>query len=220
MKKISLAFCLLLIAHCSLLYAYDWGLQLNQSFGIEGVTGDSQDNSLSYSGTLLPWLSAPLGSSGNSAGKLYLSAGVTVLYTEEYPDKTTFFIPELFRTELTWRVGAGNEVKLGRMPYTDPLGFIASGLFDGAQFSLALGNNSFSTGLWYTGLLYKKSANITMTGDDSISFSEELDYGRFADTYFASRRLLITLDWDNPYLAPWLRMKASFIGQFDLSGSD
>ena len=221
MKKFHYILCSLLIACCPLIYAFDWGLQLNQTLNIDGVSNgsDSQDHKLGYSGTLLPWFSAPFGSS-HCVGKLYLSAGITALYTEKYTDKTTFFIPELFRTELTWHVGTGNEVKLGRMLYTDPLGFIASGLFDGARFSVALGNGVFSTGLWYTGLLYKKSANITMTADDNIAYNEEFDFSRFGDTYFAPRRLIIAMDWDNPYTAPWLRLKASFIGQFDLSHSD
>ena len=149
MKPFFLIRCSLLITLCFLfsvpsLLAYDTGLQLNQTLNVEDVTGDtgSQDNILSYSGTLLPWLSVPFGSPGNNTGKLYLSAGFTVLYTNEYADKTVFCIPELLRTELTWRSGENNEIKFGRMNYTDPLGFIASGLFDGARFSFSLNNSA------------------------------------------------------------------------------
>ena len=220
MKRFYFVLCSLLLALGSSfpVLCYDWGLQLNQAFGIEGVPDESND--ILYSGTLIPWFSMPLGSSENNAGKLYLSAGMTVLYTNEYDDKTTFFIPELLRTELTWRFTAGNELTVGRMLYTDPLGFIASGLFDGARFSTVLKDNTFGAGIWYTGLLYKKNANITMTGEELISYHEELDYAEVQDTYFAPRRLVAALDWENPYLAPWLRLKASLIGQFDLNDSD
>jgi len=222
MRKFPFVLCLLLFVFCSLLSlnAYDWGLQLNQSLGVEGVSGESQDNSLTYSGTLVPWFSLPFGSPAYNAGNLYLSAGVTLSYPSESGDRAVLFIPELLRTELSWRIGTNSEIKIGRMNYSDPLGIIANGLFDGARFSFSLNNSSFSAGLWYTGLLYKKSANITMTDNDMDAYREELDYARFGDTYFAPRRIIAAFDWNNPYLANWLRLKASLIAQFDLSGSD
>ena len=209
---------LLLITSASPLSAFDWGLQLNQTLDAEGVTDESND--ILYSASLIPWLSTPLGPAGSKAGKLYLSAGISILYTSEYTDKTTFFVPELLRTEFSWRTGAGHEIRLGRMLYSDPLGFIASGLFDGARFSFAVKNNTLGAGVWYTGLLYKRNAIITMKNDELLSYHQELDYKNFGNTYFAPRRLMAAFDWENPYLAPWLRLKASLIGQFDLSGSD
>ena len=218
MKNNSRIICSLLVVLCWLLLpalslsAMDWGLQLDQTLGFEGITDG--DNSFSYSGTIIPWLSTPLGQAGNV--NLYLSAGATL----EYADKTAFFIPELLRTELAWRMEGGKELKFGRIPYTDPLGLIASGLFDGARFSLNTGSGAFGAGVWYTGLLYKRSADITITDDDDTLYKTDLDYANFADTYFAPRRLLFALDWANPYLTDWLRLKAAVIGQLDLRGDD
>jgi len=213
-----LLFLLLLLFPALSLYAYDFGLLLNQTAGTQAVygeTGDIADN-FEYSATLIPWLSMRLGSSFTGP-RLYLSGGVTL----EYADQNSSFIPELFRTELTVPIGSGSEIKAGRMQYTDPLGWIASGLFDGAKFSYAgAKTGTLSLGAWYTGLLYKKSAQITMTNKELKSLNTKLDYANFSDTYFASRRLIAALDWDNPYLAQWLRLKAALISQFDLNGDD
>ena len=213
MKVVKILLIFLMLMPALSLYAFDWGLLLNQSAAVEGIS-DDKSTDFSYSGTLVPWFSAPVGSAGNTG--LYLSAGMTV----EHSDNTTFFVPELFRTELAWRMGEGRELKLGRMNYTDPLGFVVNGLFDGARLSLDSKIGDLGVGLWYTGLLYKRSAYITMTADEQASYYRELDYGNFQDTYFAPRRLIAALDWENPYAAPWLRLKTALIGQFDLSGSE
>jgi hypothetical protein len=214
-KTILLVFILLLLLPAFSLSAFDFGLLLDQTFGAEGVGGDTADG-FGYSGTLIPWLSMPLDSL-HKGTRLYLSAGLT----EEYADKNANFIPELLRAELTFPVGAGMEIKAGRMQYADPLGFIAAGLFDGARFSLNAANKgTFGAGAWYTGLLSKKSARITMTEKERISYNAGLDYSDFAGTYFAPGRFLFALDWDNPYLTEWLRLKTALIGQFDLSGDE
>jgi len=215
-KTILIVFILLLLVPVFSLSALDFGLLLDQTFGMENADGDNAADGLGYSITLIPWLSMPLGSSYNGR-RLYLSIGLT----EEYANENANFIPELLRAELTFPVGADMEIKAGRMQYADPLGFIACGLFDGAKFSLAVANiGTFGVGAWYTGLLYKKSAQITMTEKERVSYNTELDYDNFADTYFAPGRILFALDWDNPYLTQWLRLKAALIGQFDLSDDE
>jgi hypothetical protein len=180
---------------------------LDQTLGVEDADG------VDYSGTLNPWLSTPLDFSRNGAA-LYLSAGLTA---ESAKDNSNF-IPELLRSELTFPISEGMEIKAGRMRYADPLGFIAGGLFDGAGFSLDTSDiGTFGVGAWYTGLLYKRSAGITMTEKELASYNEELDYGNFADTYFAPSRLLFTLDWDYPNLER-LKLKTALITQVDTSG--
>ena len=208
-------FLILLLLPAFSLSAFDWGLQLNQTAEFEGVSSEDfrAADDFQYSGTLIPWVSAPLDSP--KGGHLYLSGGITA----EYTDKTWYFMPELLRTELTLRAGENGELKLGRIQYTDPLGFVVNGLFDGASFSQNTKIGALGAGVWYTGLLYKKSAYITMTDDELVSYYEGLDYSDFGNTYFAPRRLLFALDWDNPYVAQMLRLKAALIGQFDLSGS-
>ena len=193
------------------LSSWDWGLLLDQTAGIESAPTAAEG--FSYSGTLMPWYSTPLG----ETGKLYLSAGATM----EYENESSFFVPQLLRTELSFRLGEGSELKAGRMLYTDPLGFIANGLFDGARFSLGLGDKgALGMGIWYTGLLYKRNAQITMTGEEYNSYSEALDYSDFTGSYFAPRRLVAALDWDNPYMSDSLRFKTALLSQFDFSGSE
>jgi len=201
------------------LSAADWGTML------EGTAAREITDDLQYSGSLVPWVSVPfLGAEGTELrGGLYFSAGITA----EYKKDTWTFIPELLRTELSFRWDGG-EIKAGRMYYTDPLGFVAQGLFDGAHLVLNLGGGSLGIGAWYTGLLYKKNANITMTGPELESYNTDpanndfpdTYFGDFWDSYFAPRRLLAALDWEHPALGEWVRLKASLIGQMDLSGSE
>jgi hypothetical protein len=106
------------------------------------------------------------------------------------------------------------------MPYADPLDFVANGLFDGARFSYNLPAGTFSAGAWYTGLLYKKKANIFITDYDRQKFEAELDYGKFSDTYFASRRLVASAGWEHPAIAELLRLRLAVTGQIDLNGKD
>jgi len=219
MKKIILLVIIVLILLPVVsLSAFDFGLLLDQTFGVEDVgTADSGvTNNADYSATIIPWFSTPLGSEHNGA-KLYLSAG----FTEEYANQNAVFIPELLRAELTFPIRAGMEIQAGRMRYTDPLGFIADGLFDGAKFSYTgATTGTIGVGAWYTGLLYKKSAQIAMIGNEPALYDTALDYDNFADTYFAPRLVIAALDWDNPYLTQWLRLKAAIIGRFDLSGGE
>ena len=210
MKRLFSVLFFLALLPSLLAFAYDWGLSFNQNASVEGVK--DEDSLFTYTGTLSPWLSASLGANA----RFYFSASGTI----KYSDKNTIFIPELLRTELALLTGAGGELKVGRILYADPLGFIAAGLFDGARFSFGSSFGGIGAGIFYTGLLYKKGANIIMTADDLASSYAELDYANFADTYFAPRRLIAALDWENPYLKEWLRLKVSLIGQFDLTGAD
>jgi hypothetical protein len=189
--------------------ANDWGLQLDQGADVHNSPGG---NNFSYSGTVIPWLSAPAG-----PAKAYLSGA----FTAEFVNGSFSPIPELLRTEASFPLGEGGEIKAGRMIYNDPAGLVANGLFDGAAFSLDSGLGAFRAGIWYAGLLYKKNAKIAMTDGETDSYDAPLDYSdsaRFAATYFAPRRLLFALDWDNAGLSESLRLKAGFVGQADLSG--
>ena len=199
--------------------AFDWGLLIDQSAEMGDVAGnmDSVMDEFSYTAGIIPWFSMPFGPAGKPSGNFYLSAGFTV----EYYDEDVIFIPELLRTELSYKFGAGKEISVGRMYYTDPLGFIANGLFDGAQFSMDLGGiGKLGIGAWYTGLLYKKNTRIAMTKEDSDLYLLKLDYSNFVDTYFAPRRILAAIDWEKPDLSEAFRLKAALIGQFDVSGND
>jgi len=205
--KTKLLTCVLFLGLLPALFlsAADFGLFLEGSFARE-ITDEFE-----YGAALIPWFSTPLG----TAADFYISAKAGA----EYKGDAWAVIPELLRTEFAYGWDSG-EIKAGRILYSDPLGFIANGLFDGAQVSLDLGEGSLGAGVWYTGLLYKTSAAITMTEPDLTAYNTDLDYADFANTYFAPRRLLAALDWEHPALAERIRLKAALVGQFDLSGNE
>ena len=205
MKKIALLLLLFIPLYAG---AYDLGVLLDQSAGVGGIKDDS---SFDYSAALIPRFSTLLG----DAGDIFVSAGVTASYEQE----NFTFVTELLRSEITWRFD-GLRVKAGRLSYADPLNFVVDGLFDGAQVLYDTTMGIFSAGAWYTGLLYKKTAKITITGEDTLSYYSKLDYGDFADTYFASRRMLMAVGWEHPSLAELVRLKCALTGQFDLNGYD
>jgi len=211
MKKninICLYILLMVLFACPRLWAQDFGLMLDQTAGYGNLQGDGK---FDYAGTLIPRYSTFLGDNG----EFYISAGITV----ESLDGTTTVIPELLRTELSWRYNIG-DLKAGRIYYSAPLPFIAEGLFDGARFSLDTAMGSFSIGAMYTGLLYKKRANITMTENELLSNSSKLDYGDFANTYFAPKRIIPAFGWEYPNLLDIVRVKLALLGQFDMTGEE
>ncbi|MDR2951729.1 MAG: hypothetical protein LBU82_00650, partial [Treponema sp.] len=203
-KTMSVA-ALLLLCSSAFLGAFDFGLAAEQEFSAQG----NYDNAVidyTYTAGLVPYFSIPLGNSGD----LYISAKVSGVYERE----EWFFVPEILHTEFSLRFD-NLKIRIGRMPYADPLNFIVEGLFDGAQVLCDTPIGSFNAGAWYTGLLYKKSASIMMTQEDYISYYAPVDYNNFSDTYFASRRLLAAAGWEHPSLAQLIRVRTALTGQFD-----
>jgi len=199
---------ILLIAACFLsvsLWAGGFGLTLEQT---AGVSGDGDESFFDYSAFLVPRFSTYWGANNG----LYISAGINA----DYLDKEWTFAPELLRTELYLRFG-GWALTAGRMYYSDPLGYIAEGLFDGGQLSFDSTVGTFNIGAWYTGLLYKTRAGIAMTPKEQEALTAKLDYSDFANTYFAPRRLVAALGWENPSLFSYLMAKFAVLGQFDVS---
>jgi hypothetical protein len=207
MKK-SIAVFTTVILLTSALQAADFGVLLDQTAGAGGITDG--DPAFDYEASLIPRFSALLGDSGD----VYVSAGFTFRYDEE-----AYFIPELLRTELSWRFGNA-KITAGRMRYSAPFTALADSLFDGLQLSYSTSLGIFNAGAWYTGLLYKERANIIMSGEDFASYYADLDYDNFADTYFASKRMVAAAGWEHPALAELLRTKLSVIAQVDLNGND
>ncbi|MDR2702202.1 MAG: hypothetical protein LBB72_07205 [Spirochaetaceae bacterium] len=205
MKK-SIVFLLLFFPVC--LWSFDFGVDLNQDAVFGGIGDDTEAE---YSAALIPHFAVSLGESAD----LYVSAALEAIY--EYEEFS--FAAELLHTELSWRSG-NLKIRAGRIPYADPLGFTVEGFFDGAQVLYDTTAGTFNAGGWYTGLLYKRNANITMTGDDFVSYYTALDYDNFSDTYFASRRMLMAVGWEHPAIAEMIRARASVLGQYDLNDTD
>ena len=186
--------------------AFDLGFFLDQSAALD--LPKESAGGFSYAGAAVPWFSMPLPPVN---GGLYVSAAWNLtLEREEWSAA-----PELLRTELTLRPAGGLVLRAGRLPWEDPLGFIAGGLFDGAAFTAAQGEGEWSAALFYTGLLYKRAANITITEAEEAAWAEPLDGSR-PRSYFASRRLLAALGWEHPGIAELLSLRTALILQCDL----
>ena len=200
MKKLALLLLLFVPFYAP---AYDIGVLLDQTAGVSGI-GD-EDSDFDYSASLVSWFSTPLGDSGD----MFVSAGLTAGY--EYEEG--FFAAELLRTEFSWRFNNALRLKTGRLSYADPLNFVVDGLLDGAQVFYNTAMGTLNAGFWYSGLLYKKTTKITMTGDDFASYYDN-------KKYFASQRMLMTAGWEHPALMELIRLRASLTGQFDFNGGD
>jgi hypothetical protein len=105
---------------------------------------------------------------------------------------------------------------MGRIRFSDPLGIVATGLFDGLAGSLVLGKARFSAGALYTGLLYKETAKVIMTAVDLDNYTTPLDYGD-GITYFSSRRMLAHAGAEFSDLTPRTTLAVNLLGQFDLN---
>ena len=204
--------CLIIVFICSMSYAFDFGLILDQNADYGGY-GD--EGSFGYSGSLIPRFSALLGNTAD----IYISAGVRAAYYGKWG-----FTPELLRTELSLYNGSF-ELKAGRVYHSDPLGLITDGLFDGARLSLESEAGTFSLGAWYTGFLYKGRANILMTAEDREIYIREFNFAdfinskadSFTNAYFAPRRVVSSLGWERLSLGGPLQAKAALLAQIDLS---
>jgi hypothetical protein len=169
----------------------DYGVILDLNFETDGNIGA---NKIGYTRTetLTPWFSyAP-----SERFSLYLSLDLSLEHSESINGNAGPLWQPLFqvnRFQASWRPLPFLFVEAGRVKYSDPLGSIASGLFDGATVSLALGTNSLSASVLYAGLQYKERAKIVMTYGDLIDYVND-------DVYFAANRLLFSFFWQSRYL--------------------
>ena len=196
----------------SALSALDFAMLVEQNANVSGIGGE--ETAGFYQADFIPRFSGLLGDiSGAWFGNYVVTVGLSAGTDEP------FFIPELLRSEVSLRFGDA-KITAGRMQYTAPFAGIADGLYDGFQFEYDTKLGTFNTGAWYTGLLYKKKANIIMTEEDRRSFSAVVDYGDFAGAYFASRRVMAALGWEHPAISELVRTRLAVIAQFDLNGKD
>jgi hypothetical protein len=103
------------------------------------------------------------------------------------------------------------------MNYSDPLSFVSRGLFDGFQFFHNTDKGSLNIGIWYTGLLYKKSANITMNMEEEHHFEQPIDFGDFFNTYFAPARIVTAIGWEHRSLWELMHLNTAIVAQIDLT---
>jgi len=189
------------------LEADDIGLIFSQNV----KAGEEPDSVFNYSASLFPRVSLIF----EDKSDLFFSGGITVGYDSE----DIFFLHEILRTELSFYFNRA-KLSVGRMYYTAPFEYTADNLFDGLMFTYNSQAGNLNAGVWYTGLLYKRRAVITMTEEDHASYNIAVKYKDFSATYFASRRAAAALDWEHPAVADFFRAKLGVIAQIDLNARD
>ena len=186
--------------------SYDFGLILFQDSAFyHDFTYGTTD--FIYRANAMPRVSFLLGNNGF----FITSFGFAIEYGDEF--KKAF---ELLRTELSLRFGSFG-IRAGRFNYADPMSFALDSLYDGIMFSYNTGAGQFNVGSWYTGILYKKSANILMTENDRDIYNAPFVKGDFFGTYFAPPRIIVSMDWDHPSISEFVQLKTALSGQFDMS---
>jgi hypothetical protein len=213
MKRLRSALAGAILLCCSgFVFGLDFGavLGINPEWkGSEGEAGGV------YAFSLGPWVSA----SPSETFDLYLSGSVA-LRLEQEDWELLPVLPELGRFMIAWRPLPRLGLEAGRIRLSDPNGIIAAGLFDGLSVSAYLGGSRLSIGGYYTGFLYKDTADICMTPSDIADYLKPFDWKDPAATYFASRRGLAVLSWEAPSLAGSPHgLYLHGLGQFDLNAA-
>jgi hypothetical protein len=110
-------------------------------------------------------------------------------------------------------------LRLGRQRFQDSTGLVAAGLFDGLRAGFSAGGSRFTAGAWYTGLLYKDTADIVMTDRDQAAYEKPFAL-EWEEGYFASRRAMVSLEWEKPDLDPRSSLALGVLLQFDVNGDE
>jgi hypothetical protein len=197
------------LAFAGAAFSIDFGIIFNAA----GESApDTERQVFAFTQSAAPWFSAVLGGKTN----IHLSGKLVYGYRHNKDEGAWSPLVELERTELNFRPVQAVYLTLGRQWFTDPGKMIASGLFDGFYGRFGLGRARLSLGAFYTGFLYKKTAEIVMTKGDSDFYRRPLDYGDLT-SYFASRRALASITGEFPDLTSRTFLVVSALAQFDLN---
>jgi hypothetical protein len=194
----------------SSVFAFDFG-------GLLETAMEAESSYFWLTPGLTPWFSWDNGE-GMSA---YLSAMVSARYENYYDNGNDGFrkpalLPELTRFSFAYNRGGLYSAQAGRVEYTDVLAQTACGLFDGLRFQAAAGGMNISAGAFYTGLVYKETARILMTGNDAVNYAKQVDG---FSSYHASKRLFAFGRVDMP-LMDYHNLFFEVLAQFDLNGGN
>ena len=187
--------------------AADYGVLLNGELDVQGADKTKPKGNIVFA----PWVSVPYSSSD-----LYISAGLNTSLA-----KDNYAALELFRFEYTYRGSPFVLFRLGRINWQDVSCFVAKGRFDGADFLYNLGKIRLGFNALYTGFLFKDTAYINVSPDDTKDYTVSFNWSDFGSTYFAPGRLITSLYGEFPgFPVGRGRLFASILAQFDLSGAD
>ena len=210
-RALRTAFALALLLAAAGVFALDFGALIHTGGTVKGR--DETEGSARFQ--VAPWLSLPL-----KGADLYLSAGISADY-QSYRDPSNLFIPELFQLEFSCKPLETMTVRAGRIPYQDPSRFTVRGIFDGAALDMDFGKARLEAAAFYTGLLYKETAEIRASAGDPVNYDAPLDWDDFADTYFAPPKMITALQGEyRGFASPRGTLYGGFLGQFDLSRAE
>jgi hypothetical protein len=209
-KRFALVFTLFTLC-AGFVFSSDFGFLLDQNV-------EAEDKYYSYTPAFIPWFSWYNG----QGVSVYLS-GILSLKYNNYDGgisdndglRKPVLLPELSRFSFTYRSGQ-RSIEAGRVEYTDALGQTASGFFDGLRFQTASPIGGISVGAFYTGLLYKETAKILMTGNDAVEYAKPVED---FNSYCASKRLFTVGRLDIP-LFEYHNFIFEALAQFEMNGND
>jgi len=203
----------LLLLSAALVFSVDYGLLISQDF-------EATNEETSYTPALTPWFSW----SNGQGTSVYFSGIFSFNYYSYDSDLSgsNGWVKPLLRPELSYcavshRISPRYSIEAGRIEYADVMGFTASGLFDGFRFHAVTPLGNINAGAFYTGFLYKETAEILMTAYDTYRYAE--DWNGDFDSYGASRRAFTAVRWDLP-IGKASTLSAEGLFQFDLNDTD
>ena len=202
---------LLLLISIGFVFSVDYGLLLDQKI-------EAANNIFSYDAGFTPWFSW----NGEKGFSVYLSAYLLANYNKYTGDlsdnsgwKKPVMLPEVTRFSFGYRKDQSYFIEAGRIMFSDALLVNAFGLYDGVRFEKYTDKGDLSTGLFYTGLLYKETAKILMTENDIFDYSQPWGEKR---GYLASSRLFSSIRWDMPVFN-YSTLSFEVLAQFDLNNT-
>jgi len=209
MKRILLPVLLLCVSGA--LFSIDFGFLMEHEI-------EATDDLFYYSPSVTPWFSWD----GGKGISLYASGIMFLEYNNYSGDSNDGWGKKVFKFDLARTALSYNNnnisLEAGRVKYADALEFTAASLYDGARFRTSLSQGTINAGLLFSGLQYKETAMILMTGSDTKQYYESWEGG--ISNYVASSRLLATGRWDMPLFGDANTLSAEFLMQFDLNGED
>ncbi len=199
-------FTALLVLATASLGAFDYGLELSNTGGVNYLTKATYYTD--HKGTL--WLTIPFDSSNSNSLSIEGSA-----YAAKPSSTDTFAVfadLDLFRLSLVPYKSAKTKISVdaGRIPASDVTGFILNQSVDGAEFhgAFPFGNIDFLAG--YTGLLNVRKGGALMTPSDSAD-------AKTTDIYvFGSKHVIGKFTIQLPQLIGTTDLIVEAVGQYDL----
>ena len=194
-----------LIAAFSLTFVFaDYGAFVQGEFDTVG----KDDTGISGSIVFAPWLSLPFGKS-----ELSVSAGLHTHISDN-----TYAAPDLLQLEFSSSISPLFSFRLGRFNWQDSSGFVAGGRFDGAELFFSPGNIRIGINALYTGLLFKDTADISISPTGTNIYDTPFDWKDFTGTYAAPRRLMASVHGEFPGFPQGRgQLYAGILAQFDFT---